>query len=56
MLSHKPFQERIYVGSRLRFLVLNRYDAATAELEIPYLVISIMDPEREEAALAESAN
>ncbi len=37
-------------------MVLNRYEVATATPDKPYLVISITDPEREEAALAESPN
>ena len=56
MLSHKPFQERIYQGSHMSFLVLNRYEAATATPDMPYLVISVTDPEREEVVLAETAN
>ena len=56
MLSHQPFAERIYHGPQLSFLVLNRFEAATVAPEMPYAVISITDPEREEAALAESPN
>lgn len=56
MLSLKPFAERIYHGSRVNFLVLNRFDVATVKPDVPYLVISVTDPERDEAVLAESAN
>jgi len=54
MLSHRPFAERIYRGPRMSFLVLNRHEAETAVPDVPYLVISVTDPERDEAALAES--
>ncbi len=56
MLSHLPFPERIYTGPRLSFLVLNRWEAASAIPALPYAVISVTDPEREEATLAESAD
>ncbi len=54
MVSHLPFAERIYHGSRRSFLVLNRYEAATATPDMPYIVISVADPERGDARLAES--
>ncbi len=54
MLSHKPFTERIYQGSRVNFLVLNRYEVETVMPEVPYLVLSVTDPERPEAILAAS--
>ncbi len=56
MLSHKPFAERIYPGQYISFLVLNRYEIATVMPEVAYLVISVTDPEREEAVLADSPN
>ena len=40
----------------MSFLVLNRFEAATVVPDVPYLVVSITDPEREEAALAGSPN
>ncbi len=54
MLSHKPIAERIYHGSVVNFLVLNRHDIETVVPDVPYLVISIADPERAEAVLAAS--
>src|SRR5262249_36226812 len=46
--------ERIYRGSNLDLLVLGREEARTVTPHEPYAVISITDPEREEAILAES--
>jgi|GEM_PF-3377527 len=56
MLSHLPFTERIYHGPRLSLLVLGRHDIETAQINVPYAVVSITDPEREAATLAESPN
>ena len=63
MLSHLPSAERIYHAAErtyhdphMSFLVLNRFEAATVAPDVPYLVVSITDAEREEAALAESSN
>ena len=53
MLPHNPL-ERIYQGPRVDFLVLNRYQVAEVTPDVPYLIISVTDPEREEAVLAES--
>ncbi len=54
MLSHKPIAERIYSGSVVNFLVLNRHEIETAALPDPYLVVSVTDPDRMEAVLAAS--
>ncbi len=54
MLSHLPFAERIYHGSAVDFLVLGRHDIETVLPDVPYLVISVADPDRAEAALAAS--
>ena len=54
MLSHLPFAERIYRGSVVDFLVLGRHDIETVVPAVPYLVVSVTDPDRTEAVLAES--
>lgn len=54
MLSHLSFDQRIYHGSVVDFLVLGRHDIKTVLPYVPYLVISIADPERAEVVLAAS--
>lgn len=56
MVSHLPFAARIYHGPRLSFLVLGRHEIETAKIDVPYAVVSVTDPEREAAILAESPN
>jgi predicted protein tyrosine phosphatase len=53
---YAPPSERIYAGALVSFLVLSRFDVATATPSMPYVVISITDPERPEAVIAESPN
>ena len=54
MLSHKPIAARIYRGSVVDFLVLSRHEIAAALPDVPYVVVSVTDPDRMEATLAES--
>lgn len=54
MLSHLPFNERIYHGSAVDFLVLGRHDIEIVVPDVPYLVVSVTDPDRMEVVLAES--
>lgn len=49
-----PLAERIFKGSRYQLLALGRDDIGDFTPDVPYLVISISDPERPEPALAAS--
>lgn len=49
-----PPLQRIYRGPRMAFLVLGRTLIGSVVPEVPYLVISVTDPERSEASLAAS--
>jgi len=49
-----PPLERVYLGKRVSFLILNRFEAAAVALDVPYLILSITDPERLEATFAAS--
>jgi len=46
-----PLLDRVYHGSRMKLLVLGRIDIGKLELQIPYAVHSITDPERPQAAI-----
>lgn len=46
--------QRIYRGPRMAFLVLGRTLIGSVVPEVPYLVISVTDPERSEAIFAAS--
>ena len=46
--------QRTYNGSRLKFLVLGRADIRTITPDVPYIVISITDPDKPDAEIAES--
>lgn len=46
--------ERIYNGANLKLLVLGRDEISTFSASIPYSVISITDPEKEEADIYQS--
>jgi predicted protein tyrosine phosphatase len=52
--SDTPLSEQFYNGSNFQFLVLNRAVVETFIAEVPYLVISITDPEQPEAKILES--
>lgn len=54
-LHDLPLKERIFQGTRVQFLVLNREDMKTFVAEVPYLVISVTDPEKHAAEIAESS-
>ena len=57
MFSSETFlAERIFAGSNYKFLVLSRTDIKTFVSELPYLIISITDPETPDAEIAESPN
>jgi predicted protein tyrosine phosphatase len=47
-------EERIYSGSKYKFLVLGRDEIKNFSAEIPSIVISITDPETAEAAIPKS--
>jgi predicted protein tyrosine phosphatase len=49
-------RERIYAGRTVAVLVLNRQLAGSFTSDVPYIVISITDPHRPEAELAQSTN
>lgn len=49
-----PPLERIYQGSRMNFLVLGRTDVRTVTPHVPYIVISVTDPDKPDADIAES--
>ena len=51
-----PPSERIYQGNRINFLILNRFDVETTLLDVPYVIVSVTDPERPEATIADSPN
>ncbi|MDQ4122971.1 MAG: hypothetical protein M3209_16155 [Acidobacteriota bacterium] len=46
--------ERIFQGTQVQFLVLSRVDIQSFTAEIPYLVISVTDPDKPEAEIAEA--
>jgi len=52
--DHVPAEERIYSGRRIAILVLNRDFIGRYKPAVPYIVISITDPDRPFAALAAS--
>lgn len=52
--SATPPLERVYLGERVSFLVLNRFEVAAVIPSVPYLILSITDPERPEATFAAS--
>lgn len=52
--SATPPLERVYQGERISFIVLNRFEAAKVAPSVPYLILSITDPERPEATFAAS--
>jgi len=49
-----PLEDRIYCGEQVKLLVLSRSLAGTYVPDLPYLVISITDPHRQDAVLADS--
>lgn len=50
-----PLSERYFNGAQIHFLVLSRVEIETFEADIPYLVISVTDPDQPEAVTAESS-
>ncbi len=46
-----PPLERVYRGGRISLLVLDRAQIADLAPEVPYLVISVTDPDRPDASL-----
>jgi predicted protein tyrosine phosphatase len=52
--SGTPLSERFFNGTRFQFLVLSRAEVESFTAELPYLVISITDPEQPEASIPES--
>ncbi len=46
--------ERIFVGSKMKFLVLSREEVKTVSPQIPYIVISVTDPQTVEADILQS--
>src|SRR5262245_53305541 len=53
-LNDRPPLERIYAGAGLNLLVLGRKEVQSVVPAIPYVVVSITDPGRGEAKLADS--
>ena len=49
-----PLSEKIFHGTRFQFLVLSRAEIKCFTAELPYLVISVTDPEQPAAKIAES--
>jgi len=52
----KNVYSKIFVGEKKSFLVLNRKLAGTETLNVPYVVISITDCDKQDAKLARSSN
>ena len=52
--SDTPLSERFFNGRRFQFLVLSRVAVETFTADIPYLVVSVTDPEEPEANISES--
>ena len=49
-----PINERIFQGLKYKFLVTGREDIKTFISETPYIIISITDPENQDAEIPES--
>lgn len=50
-----PPLERIYKGSAIQLLVLSRDEVSIVAPQVPYIVISITDPEKDDAVIADSS-
>lgn len=57
-MLHKvlPINERIFHGKRFQFLALSREEIKQFTSELPYLIISVTDPNNSDAEIAESPN
>ena len=53
--SGTPLSEQFFRGTRFQFLVLSRAVVETFTADIPYLIISITDPEQPEANISDSS-
>lgn len=51
-----PPLERIYKGSSIHLLVLSRDEVSIVAPQVPYIVISITDPEKDDALIADSSS
>lgn len=49
-----PVEERIYSGSKYKFLVLGREEIRNFTAEIPSIIISVTDPETADAEISQS--
>ena len=49
-----PLLERVYEGERVDLLVLGRAQIADLTPEVPYIVISVTDPDRTDASVLET--
>lgn len=54
LFQNVPIEERIFKGSKYNFLVVGRAEIESFTPEVPYIVISITDPEKEEAKIFDS--
>jgi hypothetical protein len=53
---NQSFSERIFKGSRYQFLALGRDEIKTFMPDVPYLVVSISDPDKPETEIPDSPN
>lgn len=51
-----PVDQRIFSGSKYKFLVLGRDEIKDFEVDFPYIIISVTDPETAEAEIFASGN
>lgn len=54
--QNSPINERIFHGKMLQFLVLGREEIKSFTSNLPYLIISVTDPNNSDAEIAESPN